>query len=298
MRTTTNFSMRVFMKVWILGCLLLFNAGLIGQVTNPVTGGGPPSGPCGGDTGGTYPNCTVVGSHIATGGAAFTAPVTITSTGSPLLLTSTTSSGFVDANGLYCLFTGAGNCARHLGQQDSPGNGIYEWFAYTSNNNAANGYRAAINGSGTNYLSVFPNNHMTLNGNTDLNHVLSVVGDIYAPIYLTPNTFVGRSQTAALNQTIVASASTAAYRISMATNCKTAVAAASYTSTVSYTDTSNTVQTIASGAVVCTTLGTATQSNAITVANVLSGTPISLATTTSGAVSYDVAVTVEQVTSN
>lgn len=37
------------------------------QVVNPPSGGGTPSGPCGGDLSGTFPNCTVTGSHINAG---------------------------------------------------------------------------------------------------------------------------------------------------------------------------------------------------------------------------------------
>jgi len=123
-------------------------------------------------------------------------------------------------------------------------------------------------------------------------------GPVNATVLRSPNTYVGRSQTGALTQTIVASAVGATYRITLASNCDAAAGSTAYTASVSYTDTSSTVQTIASGAIDCTTLGANSKYNTVQVGNVKSGTAISLATTTSGAVTYDVSVVAEQITTN
>jgi len=61
--------------------LFIYNTSLAKWVPwDGSSSGAPPSGACGGDLGGTFPNCTVVGSHIVSGTAGFTGPVSITST--------------------------------------------------------------------------------------------------------------------------------------------------------------------------------------------------------------------------
>jgi hypothetical protein len=125
----------------------------------------------------------------------------------------------------------------------------------------------------------------------------SFAGNVTANV-LPPVNFVARSQNGALNQTLVSSAAGAMYRISIASNCDTAVASAGYTVNLAYADTSGSTQNVSSGAISCTTLGSSSVFNVVNVANLKSGTAAVLTTTTTGAVSYDVAVTVEQITAN
>jgi hypothetical protein len=199
---------------------------------------------------------------------------------------------------------GSSTVNTYLGHDTATARNAFQTsFAYTASNSTANRVEMKFTGQSSN-ITTYASGNTQIGTNTDAGFKLDVAGtfraqtSIISPSYLTANSFVGRSQTGALNQTIIASASTAMYEISLASNCKTAVAAAAYTATVNYTDTSNTAQSVSSGAIPCDTLGTASKFNSLTVANVLTGTSIALATTTSGAVSYDVAVAVKQVSAN
>jgi hypothetical protein len=123
-------------------------------------------------------------------------------------------------------------------------------------------------------------------------------GPVNASILRSPNTFVGRSQTGALNQTLLSSAVGAMYRINIASNCDLAVASAAYNLNLTYADPSGTTHNVSSSDIDCTTLGDSSVFNVTNVANLKSGSAVVLTSSTTGAVSYDVAVTVEQLTTN
>lgn len=273
-------------------------------------------------TGGTIDGAVIGGTTPAAGtfttlnaaSGTFTGKVSVTSAAATItsptftVVDSEPSTTTMLGSALYAPNLAAGNNLYYIiGKVNTGNNAYYMQYNYNSAGGSNNVLIFQSVGQPS-QLSLFSSGNSVFgNGGSvaaDQGYKLDVVGTFRAqtsttsPAYLTPNSYVGRSQTGALTQTIVASTSTAMYQIALASNCKTAVTSAAYTATVSYTDTSNTVQTISSGLVPCDTLGTASRYNNLSVANVLTGTAISLSTSTTGSVSYDIAVTATQITSN
>lgn len=158
---------------------------------------------------------------------------------------------------------------------------------HTSIFNAAIGYK--LNGAA-------PAAHY-LRGNAT-NYVDSAIQ--YADLPTTPNNFVSRARTTALGSTtLLTTTATALYRVNGSVNCDTTVAAATVTLTVTYTDPSSTAQTFTTSPATCTTLGTSSVASVNSqVFSALTGTAIAVSTTISGSPNYDVAATVEQLTTN
>jgi hypothetical protein len=98
---------------------------------------------------------------------------------------------------------------------------------------------------------------------------------------------------------VIASAVNAMYRVEISVACTSAVSTGTATITISYTDPSSTVQTIApTSAAACTTLGTASIANVSQVISAKVATAITYAATTTNSPNYQARVAVYQETSN
>lgn len=112
---------------------------------------------------------------------------------------------------------------------------------------------------------------------------------------------VATGQTAAITTTTLVTAPSAnsLFEIGGALTCDTSVATATATLTISWTDTSNTAQSVVTSAAVCTTLGVSSfQSVDGKRINVKGGTNISYAVAIANAPNYDVRVEATQITAN
>jgi len=93
-------------------------------------------------------------------------------------------------------------------------------------------------------------------------------------------------------------ANTAQFHITGSIYCNTAVSTATAALTITYTDSSSTVQTITPTAAACTTLGAASFNNINAVVTAKNGTLIRYSTTAVNAPNYDVRVQVHQLSTN
>lgn len=102
--------------------------------------------------------------------------------------------------------------------------------------------------------------------------------------------FSSAGRTTALSSTpiYVTGAADTLYLFTLHAACKTTVAAATVTPSVSYTDPSGTVQTATLGAATCTTLGAASQTVATTGLQIKAATNVNISATISGSPNYDI----------
>jgi hypothetical protein len=91
---------------------------------------------------------------------------------------------------------------------------------------------------------------------------------------------------------------TTMYRASASIECTSTSAAATVLVSIIYTDTSNTVQTIASSTAVCTTLGSASNNSLNLSFRAKNATNIQYSTTIVNTPTYDVSVSLEQLGKN
>ena len=91
---------------------------------------------------------------------------------------------------------------------------------------------------------------------------------------------------------------TALFRVHLSVECTTTSAAATVTPSVLYTDTSNTVQTIAGSAATCTALGASSNTSQDVTFRAKTATNIQYQTVIANTPTYDVEVTVEQLSLN
>lgn len=102
--------------------------------------------------------------------------------------------------------------------------------------------------------------------------------------------FSNIGRTTALGSTAIytTGATDTLYLFTLHAACKTTVAAATVTPSVSYTDPSGTVQTATLGAATCTTLGAASQTVATTGLQIKAATNVNISATISGSPNYDI----------
>lgn len=93
-------------------------------------------------------------------------------------------------------------------------------------------------------------------------------------------------------------ASTALFRVHLSVQCTTSSASATVTPAILYTDTSNTAQTVTGTAATCTTLGAASVTSQDVTFRAKNATNIQYQTTIANTPTYDVSVTVEQLSLN
>lgn len=93
-----------------------------------------------------------------------------------------------------------------------------------------------------------------------------------------------------------AGSSDALYLVAAQVSCDSVVATGTALATLSYTDISNTLQSLAITAAACTTLGAASVSPLLTAVNVKAGTVVSYTTTTANSPHYVVRITALKLT--
>lgn len=118
------------------------------------------------------------------------------------------------------------------------------------------------------------------------------------PVTVANPVAINNSTSALGTTTVFTTTVTAQYRISINADCHTAVATATVTLTVAYTDSSGTVISTTPTNALCTVLGTSSHTGALITDIVQTGTNITWAIAVANGAHYDARATVEQLTEN
>jgi hypothetical protein len=128
---------------------------------------------------------------------------------------------------------------------------------------------------------------------------VSTTGNFGVPVVTGQTNFTGRTTALGTTTVVTAPASNSTYRVAAFASCSTSVSGAQATITITYHDTSNTVQTVTGTGALCTTLGAASvQSVSLPLIRVKASTVITWAIAITGSPNFDAAILVEQISTS